>query len=384
MANANRESLGFIAEVTKGTNPGGTKQLLNFVSQNLSKQNTSQVSKNVRSDRNKSGVVRTAVEVGGDIAVELSYGAYDSLIESALGGTFSTALSIVASTGVSAASSDNSFNGTGLFSNAVVGQWVKVSGFANAGNNGYFKVATAASGKITVVGGTLTTESAGPAVTIKGSLCKNGTTEKTFTIERHFTEITSPAIYNLFTGLIVDEMSFNLATSDIAQGSFSLIGLDMAVGSSSGFSGSTAAATTASMNSVENIKKVFVNNIVSTEDYTGIEFSVNNNVNARRAMGSLAAVDVTQKSIDVTGTISEYFENVTMLNRLVNFNDVALAVVIEDAAGNGYVFDFPSCKITQAALDNGGTDSDINLGSQFTAFYNSVYGCTIGVSRFPA
>lgn len=383
MGNANRESLGFIKEVTDGTNPGGNKKLINFLTNNLAKRNQTQMSNNVRADTNRTGVVRTGIEVGGEIPFELQYGAYDNFFEGVLRNSFSTALNVSDDTAISAANADNSFNGTSKFGNAVVGQYIKVSGFAEAANNGYFKILTASANKITVAGGTLTDESAGEEVTIKGALCKNGTTESSFTIERHFQDL-STQTYNIFTGMKVNELSLNLATADLANGSFSFIGKNAIIGTSSGFSGSTAAETTETMNTVENIKQVFVDNTASTFDITGFDFSISTNANSRRVIGQLETASVDQKSISVTGTMNVYMEDKALIDNLYDFDTVSLAVVIEDAAGNGYVVDIPSVKFTEGAPDNPGIDGDIEIPVSFEAFYNSDLDATLGLSRFPA
>jgi hypothetical protein len=85
------------------------------------------------------------------------------LIGWSLGSAGTTVIS--ADTGVSASSADNSYNHAGWTSNPAVGEWVRITGFATAANNGYKKVVSANGTKI-VVDATLTDEAAGEAVTI--------------------------------------------------------------------------------------------------------------------------------------------------------------------------------------------------------------------------
>lgn len=84
---------------------------------------------------------------------------------------------------ISAANADSSFNDSGnglLTAGFLASQIITVSGFANAANNGKFKITTAAAGKLVVTdvnGGavSLTTEAATPSVTItmEGSIPGN-------------------------------------------------------------------------------------------------------------------------------------------------------------------------------------------------------------------
>lgn len=74
-------------------------------------------------------------------------------------------------TDISAAASDDSFNATSTnLSGLLDNQWIKVSGFANAVNNGWFQVngnsTTTKISQDTLT--TLVTEAAGPSVTIVG------------------------------------------------------------------------------------------------------------------------------------------------------------------------------------------------------------------------
>jgi hypothetical protein len=382
MSDSNRESIGFIAEVTAGVNPGGTKQLINFTSTTLGKTNESTESKFIRADTNRAGTIRTGINANGDIGIELQYGGYDSFLEAALRGTFSTPLAVSATT-ITVAASDNSYTGSGgtEFTNAVVGQWVKVSGFTTAGNNGWAKVVTKTNAKITVSGLTLTDEASGDAVIIKGAVCKNATTQKSFTVERHFQDISK---FILMTGLRVNEMSINFNTAAIAEGSISFLGMNGTTGGSSGFSNSTAAATTVSMNTVDNIKAVYIDGVLATTDFTNLDFTISTNSEALRAIGSLPATAVRQGSISVSGTIGEYFEDTVLLEKSYNFTPIDLAIVTEDAAGNGYVWHFPETYITTGNPDNSGIDTTITTSFNFAATLDATLGITASVSRYAA
>lgn len=76
----------------------------------------------------------------------------------------------VTSAGISAAAADDSFNSASGLSGFLNDEWIFVSGFANAANNGWFQLngnssATKISQDTTT---SLVTESAGPTVTIQG------------------------------------------------------------------------------------------------------------------------------------------------------------------------------------------------------------------------
>jgi hypothetical protein len=68
---------------------------------------------------------------------------------------------------ISASTTDDSFNTTGTFPLIFPGAKLWVTGFANAANNGEFTVQSATTTKIVVAPSNLTTEGAGPTVTIR-------------------------------------------------------------------------------------------------------------------------------------------------------------------------------------------------------------------------
>lgn len=384
MSSANRESLLYKEEVTEGTNPAGAATYLNFTGNTLKKTNQVQNSNFVRSDTNVAGTVRVGVNVAGDIGTELQYGEYDPFIEAVLRGTFSTALSIVGDTTVSFTASTQTIAGTGLFTNATVGQWIKVSGSDSGNNDGYLLVTSVPDAdSIVVAGFTLTDESAGEAITIRGAVCENSTTGKSYTLERAFNDH-STVTYQLFTGQKVNTLGFTFGTSSISTGTISFLGRDGVTSTSSGFSGShTAASTTPSMNTVDNIKAIYVNRAVSTLDFLNFDFSFTTNSEALAKIGSLTSITTSQRSIGVTGSFSAYFEDTTLATIKDNFTSVDLAVVAEDDDGNGYVFHFPQCFLADGGNDNTGINTDIQETYSFSAVLDPTLGTSGSVSRFP-
>jgi hypothetical protein len=383
MSNSNRTQVRALKEVTWGTTPAAAMTNLNVTSESLG-QNTDVVnSQFIRSDTNLAGVVRTAISAGGSLGVELQYGGYDELFEGALRSAWSTALNFSGTT-ITVAAADNSYTGSGgtEFTNAVVGQWVKVTGFTTAGNNGYAKVLTKTNAKITVSGLTLTNEASGDSVTIKGALLKNSSTDVSFTLEKEFADVTE---FVAFTGMRVGSASLTIAPGSIITGEFAFQGKSAAAtGATVGTGAANAAATTSSMNSVDNVERVFIDGVASTLDITEISLNINTNPRVQNAVGNLAAIGIGTGSIEVTGTLASYFESRAFYEKYLNFTAVSLAVVVEDGAGNAYVIDMPTVNFSAGNPQAGGINQDVLLPLNFSATLNASYGGTIGISRIPA
>jgi len=105
---------------------------------------------------------RDAATIGGDINPHQSLPDYD--IDYSAG--YFVPDDDIASTSISASSTDDSFNlSSGTFPLLVAGDTFVVAGFVDGANNGTFTVVTRASAKITVAEA-LVTEAAGPSVTL--------------------------------------------------------------------------------------------------------------------------------------------------------------------------------------------------------------------------
>jgi hypothetical protein len=131
--------LSYIAESAFGElKTGSNLQILRFTSESLKKVTQTTVSNEIRSDRQRAGVVRNRITAAGGINTELSYGAHDDLMKSALmSAAWTTPVTIGPINTISAASADNSFNDSGSgFATLAANQWIKVSGFTDTANNG--------------------------------------------------------------------------------------------------------------------------------------------------------------------------------------------------------------------------------------------------------
>jgi len=381
MTSANREALGFITEVTENVFPSTpTGQLLNFTGVTFGSENSTTESKTVRADTNRQGTVRTGRTVAGDVSFELQYGGVDTLLEGVFRNTWTSALA-VSTTGVQFAASGNTITKTGAFTNAVVGQYVKIAGASNAANNGYKRVLTRTNDAITVSGSTLVNETVAGTTTIKGSLLKNGTTTKTFSFERGWSDIT---LYETFTGVKVDGFSLNVSTNQIVTGSLTLMGRTPAIAASTAWSATTAAVSTESYNSLDHLEQILIDDTVVTNDLTGVTFQMSTNASRREAIGDLDSAGIIQNSISVAGTLSEYLTDDELLGKNFQYTSFALAFVLADSAGNTYVVHLPHCNLKSGKPDNGGLDTQITVAHGFDATYDGTLGYTVSISRIPA
>ncbi len=384
MSDTDRVQLSFIAEDTFGElKTGSNLQILRFTSESLKQEMESRQSAEIRSDRQVTDVKRTRVRANGDISFELSYEAQDDFLNAALmSSDWSTPVTVGPATTISASDSDNSFNDSGNgFGSIVANQWVKTSGFSNAANNGYFKVVSAAAGKIVVSGGTLTTESAGQSVTIvMGAQIVNGTTCPSFNIERQYTDLSNT--FAILTGMCVNQFSLNFAAGELITGSFSFLGSSEQSASASSGSGYDAAPTNEIMASPDEGNEILENQAAYA--ITSFSMQLMNNLRDKMVVGSENILSIGTGKINLSGTVQAYFESSTAMDKFLNQTASSLAIALEDSDGNAYVIDMPQVKYTSGQRPAMGENQDVIADLGFTAYMDASEGITIRIAKFAA
>lgn len=380
-ASSSLAALSYIEESNWGVTPSATFKELRWTGESLAQSTTSEVSNEVRPDRQVPDVIRTDIEVAGDVNVELSYGAFDDLIEGAFMAAWSPDLAVVASD-ISADAADNSINSaTTDLSTVQPGQWIRVSGFAGAQNNGYFQAVSATATKVVVAGGTLAAEAAGPSVTIGGSTLRNGTAPKSFTLEKSFTDVSE---YVAFSGMRVATLNLTADTGALLTGTFSFQGQSAAASGSTLSSGAPSAAPgNPVLNAIDNIAGFRVGDGAQAFEISSHNFTLDNTLRAQKAQGTLGSVGIALGTLNVTGALTAYFESRTLYEKHLNWETSSFSYRLVDGAGNAYVFTFPALKFTDGNPSAGGKDQDILAEMSWTAFRHSTYGFTVQVDRFP-
>ncbi len=386
MSDSNRVALGYMEESTFGVVPAATAfNELRFTGESLGQTTATTTSQEIRSDRMKADVIRTSVEAGGDVNHELSYGAHDDLIEAVLGGTWGADLAISDTLSWTAATktlTDDSAGG--IFSGVVVGQWIKVAGFTNATNNGWFHVASIPDSDNVVVDdpGAVLVDEAAVAATVSGSTLVNGVVERSFTMEKDFQDITE---FINFVGMRAGTWSLSVTNGAISTGTFGFSGKQAdAAGATVGTGPVVAASTNPVMNGIDNVTDIREGGVISTFCVSEISFQVENNLRMINCVGEVGPTDIGIGSFGVTGNLNVYFESRALYEKYLDFTTSSLSFRAIDALGNAYVFTFPAVKFTAGEVVAGGLDQDVLANMQWTAFRDSTSGVMMRVDRFAA
>lgn len=215
-----------------------------------------------------------------------------------------------------------------------------------------------------------------------GNVLKAGVTRRSFTIERLFADLApvdNP--YHRFTGVEFNTLALAINANAMITGTIGVLGQDAGVASAI-IAGSTVAApsTTSPLDSFTgSLKEAGVSIAVITE----IALNLDNGLAARFVVGSKTSIRPSIGRSNVSGTVTAYFENSTLLNKFINEIESSIEFTLPDGAGNSYTILMPRIKYTGGQPDVTG-EGPITLAMPFQALLHSPSGTQLQITRTPA
>lgn len=368
-------------ETAWGDVPATTFQAFRVLSESLSESKTRNRPSEIEPNGYAAHGLTTQVEAGGDVNYALSAGTFDDFFEGMLNGTWSTALAIDAtSSECSAVLSTSQFTGTGLFTNVVVGQWVKVFGFTDPADNGYHRVTVATNDAITVAS-TLVDETP-TTCEFRGSMLRNGTDFWSFHIQKQL----ATALFLNYAGAYISGGSFSASVGDFAQGTFSFLAASETNNTSDQATGGVDAAPTGNViDTVSGVQNLQFDDTVVAGVIQSVDFAVaKNNARGQYGIGSAAAQGMGRGTTQVDGNVSIYFTDFTLYTDYKNETDKLLSFRLLDDTGAGYVVTLPQVTLINPAIQAGGPDTDVMANFAMEASQDATTSCTIQIDKFDA
>lgn len=382
MSDTNRIELSYIKEVAYGVTPAGNLKDVRLTSDGLGQDTRSTRSQEIRKDRQIPDIIRTGANAGGEIGYELSYGAFDDFMASTLGSAgWSTLVTIGPAATISAAAADQSFNDSANgFGTLVANQWVKVSGFVNAVNNGLFKILTKAAGKITVQGfSTLINESVGPSVTVK--LCEqivNGVVIDSYSFERKYSDLSN--VFSAFVGEVFNRWTMDIANDQIIKGVFGLMGKKEESKTATIGTGYVAAPSNDVMAAIDGVVG-FLENALGIDIIT-FGFVIDNAAHGREVVAKLGPQSMGEGTFGLTGTLKIYHDGSTIIDKHLTFLPSSIVIQVKDSAGQGYVFEIPSVKYTAGKRPVPAQNQDVVVDLTWEARRKASEDIMMRIARF--
>jgi len=396
MSDANRTVLRYVEETTWGEVPAGPPKFTNLreTGESLKGSKQTEVSEEIRSDRQIPNVIRTGIGAEGDLNFEYSYASYHDFLRALLmAAAWASAVTVASAAQVDVTAASGTFTHSVAWDTPpTVGSWVRVSGYTGAyvGNNGYFKVATSAAGVFTVSNKDNMVDAAGQTgiTIIQGASIVNGVAPTSFAIEREHEDLTN--VLELYRGMMVESLSLDIPVDGRITGSFGFMGKDeQAKTATSGDGSPNAANENDIVSSANDIQ--FINIDHGSVCLMSGSIEVTNNLRAIRCAGELANHAIGVGRFGVTGDLELLFEDNTQKAKYLAHTAAGIAVAIEDGMtsgalglGNGTVLEIPSFQMSDDETAAGGVDTELAESISFEAFMNPTEDITMRIIIWPA
>jgi len=186
-------------------------------------------------------------------------------------------------------------------------------------------------------------------------------------------------------------MSINASASSIVTSSFSFLGQNQEFATTRdtasvtstpavpSFSVYNAASNVGSLNLSDNLGVFGEDNFIMEAS-----IEINNNLRERNALGTLGATSIGAGEFSVTGSLNTYFSDASLLEKLLNNQEVSLVFGFDTnvITGNQFVIHLPRVKFTEGTPDVSGKNADVMANLSFQALASSgpnSYTIKIGV-----
>jgi hypothetical protein len=291
-----------------------------------------------------SAAVTTEESAGGSVNMPLVYGNGDDWIASALNADWQAAQSITAiTTDMTITTSTNVLTSTlsTKFSNLSVGQWIRMLGWVNAANNGYFRVVAKASNQNITLSppfGTysafVTETSASGNAGIRASTIVNSTLFKSLYVQKKL----ATSQFFRYAGCDVTGMQISGGLGQFLSANFTLLAKEEAKSTTDASTGSVTAAPTGRIfDPVTNFIGVLWNNAPVDAVVDSFAFNIAaEGAAGQYGMGSASAQGMIPGKMGLSGSLKMYFKNFTYYDAFKAETAGSLSVIARDSAGAAY------------------------------------------------
>lgn len=211
-----------------------------------------------------------------------------------------------------------------------------------------------------------------------------GTNDKSFSISKAFTDHTTPYYINT-TGMRVGTMNAAFAYGSIATIDFGFAGNGITPGTVDGVAGTATvnpATTTEVMNASSNVNNILVNGVAANQCIQQLNISLDNNLNERNCIGSIAPSDHVKYTASVGGSMNMYFgdNSQAIYDAVINNDSFSIQWTATDGT-NSLTFFIPNARISGEAPNKGGKDTDVMLNIDFNGLYDPVTQTALRITR---
>ena len=251
-----------------------------------------------------------------------------------------------------------------------------------------FYTVIALSDDVLTVSPQIPTVAAPGVVSIKGSVLRNpgdvaDITPQSFTLQQSFNDVQKHFLQN---GMRAGTFSLDVSTGAIVTGSIAFQGKETSVLATDklGLAPYVALETTATevMNATTNVGNLTKNGAVLSTAVQSITMEGDASLRNQNAVGSKYPRGIGTGRFNLTGTLTAYFEDLSMYNHFLDHDTISIGWDFTDLDGNVYFYTIPAIKITSDPISPTGIDEDVMEEMEWSALRDPQTACMLQVDRF--
>lgn len=381
MSDANITKLLFAAESSFGETPDtlSTLQELRFVAEALNHNKETVISEEIRADRSRTELIEVGKGAEGNVDVELSVEQYNDFILAALMASAWTTETYAAGTTTITAGNTLTLTAGAFTTTVQNAKYVKLAGLTASSEDGIYQIVSC-SATVMVISGTLT-NAVGETNSYEVKYARNGVTHKSFLVEKQFLSLTTPHYVGCL-GMAVNEWSIELEARARALSSFGFMGTQHLEGTATYGDGSpTAPSTQPILNTTGNVGGLLWDGAAFSANVMSLSLNLLNNLRDRPAISRETTLVHGKGTIDLTGTISAYFEDGSLLDDFIEHTDRELFIPLIDSAGDVMSIHMPRIQFPNGNPNIEGINSDVMIPLEFQATLDASAGYIIQVDQ---
>ena len=204
-----------------------------------------------------------------------------------------------------------------------------------------------------------------------------GVEERSFTIERRFTDIDQYVVYR---GCFLNQLSLSLQPNAMLTGSFSIVGLSGETVSTSLDADPTAAQTGRQFDTYTG---ELLEGGTAIATVTGIDLTLDNGIEPQFVLFQRSAPFVSWGRASVTGTMTAFFEDTSLIQKFVDETPTRLELTMQSPDSDKYTIILPNVRYTGADLP---VDSEgpVSISMPYQAVLDTTMGTNMRIIRTAA
>lgn len=212
---------------------------------------------------------------------------------------------------------------------------------------------------------------------------KAGVTRKSFTFVRKFEQFqASQKPFYIYRGVEINQMQLSISANAMVTGVFSVFGASQELASDlSGMGTPTYNAATVS-EPVDSFTGALQEGGSTIGVITEISLTLANGIEPRFVVGSKNSIMPSLARSNLTGSITAYFEDSSLVEKFINETDSSIKFELPDTEGNNMIIELPRIKYTGGQPDVTG-EGPVTLTMPFQALLDKTAGTNIVIKRIP-